>query len=353
MKKNNKKILIISPHLHQKGGVSNFYNNLKPYLDGSHQFFFRGLKNDNVSAFYRYIIEIINVFRFFILMSSNGYKNVVFNNSLSLASVFRDCIYLLITSVNCSEYMIFFHGWHDDLQKRNHFKFLYKYFILNSKKIIVLSDMQRQELISFGYKREIVVETTSVDDSIVPAKFKFRSDDKEINLLFLSRIEQDKGIFELIDAFRILQKKHRNVTLNIAGDGTCLGIVREIISREEINNINTLGYIINNEKKNAFMKADIFCFPSYGEGMPISVLEASAFGIPIISTRVGGLIDVFLDNESIVFLENLLPDHIAQKIEFLIDNPKIRNKLSENSFKLAKKKFYASVVAERIMALFR
>ena len=81
--------------------------------------------------------------------------------------------------------------------------------------------------------------------------------------------------------------------------------------------------------------------------MPLSVLEAMAFGLPVITTRVGGIPDFFEDGKMGFFLASRKPAHIADKITYLLERPTLMKQISEYNYHYAKEHFYASKVAKR------
>ena len=80
-------------------------------------------------------------------------------------------------------------------------------------------------------------------------------------------------------------------------------------------------------------------------------LEAMAFGLPIITTRVGGIPDFFEDGKMGLFLDSREPEHIAEKIRYLLDRPELMQQMSKYNFEYAKEHFYASKVAKRLEAI--
>ena len=169
------------------------------------------------------------------------------------------------------------------------------------------------------------------------------------NILYLARIERAKGIYESIQVHRILEEKYRNIKLLIAGDGQELENVRELIKRRNIKNIEILGYVEGKNKRELFINSDIYLFPtSHGEGMPNSVLEAMAFGLPIITRRVGGLKDFFVDGKMGFSTESNNPKDLANLTEKLIVDKDLRKSIAHYSYQYAQENFLASKVVKRI-----
>jgi glycosyltransferase involved in cell wall biosynthesis len=84
---------------------------------------------------------------------------------------------------------------------------------------------------------------------------------------------------------------------------------------------------------------DIFTLTSFHEGLPMSLLEAMAVGTPVISTNVGGIIEVIVDGESGFLVSNMNPTAFGDKIMQLYTNRDIRIKISNNGTRTVEEKF--------------
>jgi glycosyltransferase involved in cell wall biosynthesis len=127
-----------------------------------------------------------------------------------------------------------------------------------------------------------------------------------LRLLYLGWIEETKGIFDLLEAFRrLLANTATNaVELVLAGRGSAYQKCEEWVVANHIDShVRFLGWVSGVEKARALKEADIFVLPSYFEGLSNSMLEAMAAGLPVVVTRVGGLPDVVRDER-----EGLLVD---------------------------------------------
>ncbi|MEF1341938.1 glycosyltransferase family 4 protein, partial [Vibrio rotiferianus] len=108
-----------------------------------------------------------------------------------------------------------------------------------------------------------------------------------VNLIFLSNIILEKGIFDLLDALDKINDD-LNVTLRVYGEFHSQEIRNKFFSRVDLNeNVIYGGVIFGDCKYRALRASDAFILPSHNEGQPISIIEAMSMGLPIITTRVG------------------------------------------------------------------
>jgi glycosyltransferase involved in cell wall biosynthesis len=115
-------------------------------------------------------------------------------------------------------------------------------------------------------------------------------------LLCVARLAPEKGIATLIDAMRHLPE---NVVLNIAGEGSERArLTQQIQSNGLENRVMLLGEVSKTEIEKRLAQSDIFCQPSLQEGLGIAALEAMAAGLPVVASKVGGLIEVVTQSET-------------------------------------------------------
>ena len=123
---------------------------------------------------------------------------------------------------------------------------------------------------------------------------------------FTGRLVCDKGIIELVRAFCLLQEKYPDMTLLLVGmleerDALPLDVVNIIEHNPKI--INT-GYVSNAMIEYYYALMNCFALPSYREGFPTSVLEASAMELPIITTKATGCVDAIIERRTGVYVEH-------------------------------------------------
>ena len=125
-----------------------------------------------------------------------------------------------------------------------------------------------------------------------------------------------------------------------------------LIKNLSLKNATIYGRLSGDELINAFLNADIFIFPTYGEGMPGALLEAMSFGLPVITRPVGGIPDFFINGEMGLLTDSLNATDYSQYIEHLMNNPQLALKISRNNYNYAKKHFMASIVAKNMEEIF-
>lgn len=345
-----KTILIVTPKLSIAGGVSAYWNAILPILYHKN--------NLNITH-----IEIgghgKNIFG--ILLDQWNFNKVLrqetdlafLNPSLGMKSFFRDAFFAKQLLRKKIPFMVFFHGWDLDFEKKVEDK--YMTFFLNTfgqaKKIFVLSTDFKNKILEWGYKGEVVIETTTLDSilindfSIEEKQQKIATTDKK-KILFLARLVREKGVFELVGAFESISKKLNDVELIIAGDGEDFQKLKQRVSK--VSNVRVTGYVDGEDKVNLFKDCYIYCMPSYSEGLPISILEAMAFGVSIVTTDVGGLKEFFKSGEMGYFVKTHNVKDLEEKLLMLLTDIEKVKKISTHNYEYAQKYLLNTVVAKRI-----
>lgn len=219
---------------------------------------------------------------------------------------------------------------------------------------IVLAKAFAESLRQWGVSAPIFIDTTTVNDELlrdfsIDRKVDSIRNAKELRILYLARLERKKGVLELVEAVKRLLDRGVKLSLTIAGDGPVADETRTLIDGlgQHQDSVQLVGYVRGDEKVKIFESHHIYCFPTqYGEGMPNSVLEAMAFGLPVVTCPVGGVADFFEDNKMGILLKETNPDSIASSIlELILNRVKLLD-IARYNYSYAQRRFLSSTTAE-------
>ena len=200
------------------------------------------------------------------------------------------------------------------------------------------------------YNKIVIIKGSGVDI----LKFKPSKCKKKLVIL-PARVLKEKGITEFVLAAKILKKTYPEWrfivlgTLNYEKPSSYSN--SEFKALKDQKSVEFLGFTSNILK--FYKKASIVCLPSYREGFSKSLIEASACGIPIVTTNVVGCRDVIKDKKSGLLCKPKNVNSLKNKIEFLIKNKKIRTKYGNFAAKTARKNFDVKIVIEKNLKIYR
>lgn len=220
---------------------------------------------------------------------------------------------------------------------------LYKKLFSQADLILVLSEQWKKWL------EESLGITEHVEVLYNPCpRVNRREDIRENNILFAGTIIPRKGYGDLIKAFAKIAKKYPNWKIIFAGNGE-IENAKKIASEYGISNqIVFPGWINGKKKEETFQKASIYCLASDGEGFPMGVLDAWAYGIPCVVTPVGGIPDIIKDEVNGLIFPVGDIDTLASKLEKLITNKDLRTKIVKETDKYVNNEFNVSSINQKL-----
>ena len=162
-------------------------------------------------------------------------------------------------------------------------------------------------------------------------------------LLFLSNLIPSKGVYTLLDACKILKEKGYEFVCNIIG-GESTDITKDVfkkaVNERGINDVVVYhGPKYGKDKISHFINADIFIHPTSNDCFPLTLLEAMQYGLPIITTNIGGIADIVQNNHNGYICECENATALAAAIEDLLANKQKRVAFGDNGYRLFKEKF--------------
>jgi glycosyltransferase involved in cell wall biosynthesis len=129
--------------------------------------------------------------------------------------------------------------------------------------------------------------------------FKNNDEAREPTVLFLGRLEREKGIFDLVEAVALIAQQVPGIHLKMCGAGSARAQIEQLAVQKGLGALISFpGWVSGAAKADLLRTAGVFVLPSYAEGMPMSVLEAMAASTPVVASRVGAVADMLEDGAS-------------------------------------------------------
>ncbi len=172
-------------------------------------------------------------------------------------------------------------------------------------------------------------------------------DSSKFTFLFVGRIVRDKGINELVGAFKKLYSEYPDIRLLLVGpyEDNLDPISQE--SRDAISaykNIEAVGKKIGEELLAYYAAADCFVMPSYREGFPNTVLEAGAMELPSIVTDINGSREIIVDGENGMIVPPQNEERLYQAMKMILTSPADRERMAGKARKMISDRFEQSFV---------
>lgn len=241
------------------------------------------------------------------------------------------------------------------------FKQIERRLAKKSDGIIAISDIQKHELstihkicptdkikvIPLGFDLDKFQEATSKREEV---RQQYQIDDDEIAIAIVGRLAPIKNhALFLSSVEKVLENTSKKIKVFIVGDGE----ERQIIS-DTVSNINSkfgnkiimTSWIKNIGEFNAGM--DVICLTSNNEGTPVSLIEAQAGNLPVLTTDVGGVRDVVKDGETGYIVPKNNVTLFSEKLLFLIENDEERVRLSKNGWDFVREKFHYKTLVNNV-----
>ncbi len=245
---------------------------------------------------------------------------------LHIAQAYYPELVWLTSKIRRMPYIAHFHL---DVQPSGRFGKLYvvykatvlKFVIAHATRVVVFSEEQKLLIIDkFGVSADkiAIIPNGVGDEYFMPVKRDYRK--SAHNLLYVGRLSPQKRVHILIEA---LAQMNSNVTLTIVGDGETYGELKALVGRLRLTNVRFEGRKDASELRQYLREADAFIVASEVEGMPLSVLEAMAAGLPVIAARVPGLtelvrnVGIVVDNPSGSTFAKTLDELLPQSQEMV------------------------------------
>jgi glycosyltransferase involved in cell wall biosynthesis len=155
-----------------------------------------------------------------------------------------------------------------------------------------------------------------------------RSQSSPPRLITVGRLSSEKGQVVLLRACKLLTDRGTKVRLTLIGSGPLEGLIRDEIASEGMEDyVELTGELPPDAVRSRLEESDVFCLTSFAEGLPISIMEAMAVGVPVIATSIAGIPELVVNEDTGLLVPPGNIDALADALETLLGNEKLRDKL--------------------------
>lgn len=242
--------------------------------------------------------------------------------------------------------------------------FLYKRYFRDAR-LILLAKSLYDDVRRYVRREDVFVCPNAIPDI---AQERGRKDSDGIpRILWLTNIMKTKGIMEYLRALKMLRERGVRFEADFVG-----GLTKEMSGEEFDKALTSMGLNgcsvyhgpkYGDAKYEYFQNADVFVLPSYTEALPVSVLEAMQFGVPVVASNVGGVSEEIEDGvngfliggDTPIMLNSFRPDavEIADRLERLLTDAPLRKRMGDNGRKKFEREFVLDVFEQRLCEILR
>lgn len=235
-------------------------------------------------------------------------------------------------------------------------KKLFKWLLSQTSKGIVLSESLSRNMSPFVHKSKVFVLYNFVEDFLFSDK---KTIDRKLTqskpkIIFLSNLMEEKGIFDLLEALRILEEKGFEYEAKIAGNLYTTNEKKIQTYIKKLKKTKYVGVVSGKNKKDLLLWSNIFILPTYYkmEGQPISILEAMATGNIVLTTRHAGIPDIFQNEINGYYVEKNNSNSIVEIIQSLDIQSDRFQKILRHNYVISKKNYRLENFINNIINIF-
>jgi colanic acid/amylovoran biosynthesis glycosyltransferase len=178
-------------------------------------------------------------------------------------------------------------------------------------------------------------------------------EDADLRILTVGRTEPVKGHAVLLDAVALLAERGIDTRATVVGDGSLLpGLRRRAAELGIDGRVRFPGSVGQDRIRNHYAGADVFCLPSFAEGVPVVLMEAMAMGLPVVASRVMGVPELVEHGASGLLVPPARPDLLADALQRLAVDPTLRRRMGEAGRAAVARRFDPEVAARLLRTLF-
>jgi glycosyltransferase involved in cell wall biosynthesis len=248
------------------------------------------------------------------------------------------------------------------------FKIIERYLAKKSNAIIAISELQKKELVNIhkivnsdkvrvvnlGFDLSKFQVNRSEKRRLFSEEYNIQVDDICIGIIGRLTPIKNHGLF--LDVMsKVLNSTNKKIKVFVIGDGELMDELQEKVNLIE-ESLGKKVFVFTSWIKDIDLplsRLDIVALTSHNEGTPVSLIEAQASNVPVISTNVGGVKDILDENNTGFVRDDFSTDDFSEKMLELIENKNKRDLMSQNGWSFVKDKFHYTTLCNNIDKLYK
>jgi colanic acid/amylovoran biosynthesis glycosyltransferase len=220
---------------------------------------------------------------------------------------------------------------------------------------LAVSDFGRSQLMrlsSADHWPHIHVVRCGVDTAVYAPPAERSRSASAAEILFVGRLLHGKGLAILFEAMAQLRRRGLDVTASIVGDGPAREEAERDVRRLGLSHhVHFLGSVGQDDIREHYAQADIFCLPSFAEGIPVVAMEAMAMELPVVSTRITGIPELVDDGKQGLLVAPGRVDALTAALDRLVRSPEERERMGRAGREKVRERYDVARSAERMKAV--
>lgn len=342
------RVLMIGPSRVVKGGISTLVNNYyAAELDKKVSMtYLRTMEDGNKLK--KLLIAIASFFSFLFIIRKHDILHVHMSTG---ASFYRKSFFIISAKRLSKKIIIHLHGgeFHlfynqrSSLRQRAFIRYIYQC----ADGVIVLSESWKEFLSTFVDSSKITVIY-----NCVPVPADADKNYSNYQLLFMGRINNTKGIYDLIDIMPDIKDQFPEVRLSIGGDGEIRQLQKIIHEKKLEEQVKYIGWVTDTAKEEYFRRATIYLLPSYNECLPMGLLEAMSYKCASVTTTVGGIPEVIKQDQNGYMFEPGDKNRMKEIIIMLLKDSKTCERIGRRAYSDIIETYNCHKSVEKLLGLY-
>lgn len=346
-------VLMIGTDYSTKGGVSTVVNTYREaglferwpisyiasHCDGS--------KTQKLAAFGMALVH-------FYARLCRGEVGILHVHSASNASFWRKCVFL--SGAFLARRPVVFHlhggGFPDFFFKLDPLrKWVVRLVLARVSRVIALSEGWRETIRQISPRARVLVIPNPVETW--KDRVSLADVGAALRITFLGRVVREKGVYDLLTAFKGVAEEFPSAELVIGGEGELGQLSATARELGIANRVTCLGWVDTHDKRRLLTSSATVVLPSHVEGLPMVLLEAMAAGLPVIATRVGAIPEIIRSGEEGILVDPGDVLGIVEALRRILRDVSLRERLGRNAQRSVRERFAADQVITQIEAVYR